>query len=256
MLDTKLEIQTGDIAVAQHRGARLHMEDRYSIVRAPGRGVFAAVFDGHNGSAVADILVGHLSDEFFRALAQSNDPAASFQRAFARLDALTADHDSGAAAAAVYLTPDSITVANAGDCAVYIAGGSFRQLTRKHRVDDLAERRRVAAAGAFIRDPYFIHEGRGLMITRGFGDCALRAAGLIAEPDIGAWPLSPADRHIILLTDGIADYVSPRDVGEGGTIASRLISRAQENASADNMTAVVIPLNPHARPVHHPAAMP
>jgi hypothetical protein len=59
---------------------------------------------------------------------------------------------------------------------VLVGSRKGRALTSDHRVDNLAERRRIRVAGGRIQGHDVMRDGRGLMVTRALGDISFRAA--------------------------------------------------------------------------------
>ena len=73
------------VGVATDVGLRAHMEDRWAVQATPG-GLFAAVYDGHGGTRVADQAAALLHLAVLRALQAGLDAGAALGRAFAELD--------------------------------------------------------------------------------------------------------------------------------------------------------------------------
>ena len=61
------------------------MEDRWAVHATPG-GLFAAVYDGHGGAAVADRAAAELHLAVLRALEAGLDPADALRQAFDELE--------------------------------------------------------------------------------------------------------------------------------------------------------------------------
>ena len=242
--------QHSRVQVRQHLGNRKTMEDRFSVREKKGVGIFLGVYDGHGGSDVADVLVHTVSAEFFYALDQTGDYETSMKMAYRAAERETWEYDCGSTAATAFINCKTMVYANAGDCAVFLAGSeSTYRLTPSHRIDHPTERARVTSAGASVQDPYYLHKGMGLMPTRAFGDRTMREVGLHAMPDIGSYILSPHDRYVILTTDGVCDAVDIpemdhllRSCDDPNKAAQRIIEQANSKGSSDNMTVLIVPV--------------
>ncbi len=225
------------------------MEDRFSILEKNKTGTFLGVYDGHGGSAVADVLVHTVSAEFFHALELIGDREIAMKMAYRAAERATREYDCGSTAATAFINCRTMVYANAGDCAIFVAGPeSICRLTPSHRIDDPTERDRVTTAGALVKAPYYLHKGLGLMPTRAFGDRTMREVGLHAMPDTGSYILSPKDRYIILTTDGVSDVVDIPELGQrlrsstdAEQAAQRIVELARKKGADDNMTVLVAP---------------
>ncbi len=237
------------VLIRQDQGARMNMEDRYSILDKSGMGTFVGVYDGHGGSDVADILVHTISEEFFSALSAAGDQEAAMKMAYGAADRKTSDYDCGATAANAFINCQKMVYANAGDCAIFVSGLKTKRLTPYHRVNNPAERARISSAGGLLMDPYYVHKGKGLMPTRGFGDKTMREVGLHSTPDVGCYIFSPGDRCVILTTDGISDVVDiplidqiMNNRPDLQAAAQMLVQEAIARGGDDNMTVLIAPV--------------
>lgn len=227
------------------------MEDFVRVVQPFGQAdLYAAVFDGHGGTAVsdraADRLHGILASELER---QSTGDA--LKSAFAKFESEVARERAGAVAVVCVLEGPTLTIANVGDChALVVSEGRQEILTVDHRVDNQEELRRVVAAGATIRGPYLcLPEGAGVMNARAFGDSSFKRIGVIAEPAVTSRDLRPEDDWLVLGSDGLWDPLTVehiaaivRSEATAATAADRLIKVAL-SAGDDNVSAVVVRLN-------------
>ena len=237
------------VGAAADIGRRPYMEDRWALQPTPG-GLFAAVYDGHGGSRVADRAAADLHLAVWRALRAGLDPADALRQAFGELDAATADAECGSTVAALLLTPESVTTAHVGDSRIVRVGQTGAQgLTQDHRIDAAGERTRVLRMGAELDPPYVVRGDRGLMMTRSLGDRWFRPVGVIPEPEVGRHALASDDVALVAATDGVWDVLSVEDAarvvrradtaqaGADALIAAALAARAH-----DNVTAVVVRL--------------
>lgn len=175
------------------QGLREEMEDVVTVeTGVPGGFMYAAVFDGHEGRAAANFLREELYGECLAAMEggaalQADDDLATAaaavrgafrtadERLLARLEGLTAaeDQKAGSTASVVFVRPDRILVAYAGDSRVVLCrAGEAEDLTHDHRPHGesemaLKEAGRIKAAGGWVS------KGRVcgfLAVSRAFGD--------------------------------------------------------------------------------------
>jgi serine/threonine protein phosphatase PrpC len=223
------------------------MEDRWAVQVTPG-GLFAAVYDGHGGSLVADRAAVELHPAVLRALSEGLGPADALRRAFGELATATDDFECGSTAAAFLLTSQVVFTANVGDSRVVRVNGSGAEvLTRDHRIDVAEERARVLRMGAGLDPPYVVRGGRGLMMTRSFGDSWFRPVGVIAEPEVGRHALGVDGVALVAATDGVWDVLDLEDAARvvrhaptAQAAANALIDAALAADAHDNVTAVVV----------------
>jgi serine/threonine protein phosphatase PrpC len=225
------------------------MEDRWAVQSTP-QGLFAAVYDGHGGVRVADRAAAELHDAVLRAGQAGLHPAEAFRRAFAELEAMTADEECGSTVAALLLSGAAVTTAHVGDSRVVRVGRHEAEaLTRDHRLDAGDERARVLRMGARLDPPYVIRGDRGLMMTRSLGDRWFRPVGVIAEPEVGRHALGADDVALVAATDGLWDVLGIEDAARivrraatGQAAADALIDAALAADASDNVTALVVRL--------------
>jgi serine/threonine protein phosphatase PrpC len=225
------------------------MEDRSTVLATP-QGLFAAVYDGHGGSRVADRAAERLHPAVARALRAGLDPAEALRRAFVEVDALTADEDCGSTVAALLLTGSSMTTAHVGDSRIVRVGATRADgLTRDHRIDAPGERVRVLRMGARLDPPYVVRGERGLMMTRSLGDRWFRPVGVIGEPEVAHHAVDPGDLAVVAATDGLWDVLGPEDAARivrasltAPAAARALVDTALAAGTSDNVTAVVVRL--------------
>jgi serine/threonine protein phosphatase PrpC len=170
---------------------------------------------------------------------------------------------------------EQLCVANTGDCVALLAhAGSSERLSMDHRADNAAELVRVLTAGGEvdydqhgtlrIYRPNDHFRLNGAMFTRSLGDFAFKSPAplLTSEPHVTQQQLSPADRLVLLTSDGVTDVLPDDDVLE---LALRAVDKARErtddgqelaqaaatevmcaalqSGSADNITAVTMLLD-------------
>ena len=91
--------------------------------------------------------------------------------------------------------------------------------------------------------------GGTLILTRAFGDYALKDSGVIVTPTIRKHFIRPFDRFVVIASDGIYDTMSDQDVislcdVEESTdkISKKIVATALEKGSQDNLCCCVIKL--------------
>ena len=227
-----------------------------------------AVLDGHGpeghniASRAAHALLSNL-----RALLENPacTPHTALRSAFAATAELLHSNPhaeaSGTTASVAVVHDATVTVANVGDSDIVLCQRrSCAMLTAHHRVSLEAERKRVAAAGALVRDGYVCdpHTDKMIALTRAFGDLDVKHLGLIATPHIAQFAYEHDD-VLILATDGLWDAhggIKPGDAArvvrkvldDGGNVnnvADQLVSVArggEQQLPFDDATVIVVKL--------------
>lgn len=221
------------------------MEDRVAT-GAVGGGTLVGVFDGHEGSVVAEYAAANALDLVKAALARGVDPDAMWSQVFARLDPDV--RHSGSTATLLFVRERRLSVAWVGDSrALLIGDWGCRVLTLDHRIDRAEELQRCVQAGAEVIPPYVIdpRTSQGLMMTRALGDRALRRIGIIPEPEVASVSLGAGDLGFVVASDGLWDVVS-NDEAAGicrtrgpETAAGHLVEAVVLRDGADNVSVVV-----------------
>ena len=179
---------------------------------------------------------------------------------------------AGCTSVVAVLVGNTVTVANAGDSRAVLcrAGGVTEALSFDHKPLQDRERNRIAAAGGFVNQ--FGRVNGNLNLSRSIGDMKYKQVPgippsgqmITAEPDIVQVTLNPADEFLILGCDGIWDcltneeavkYVRDRindktPVEIGREMLDEIISddpRASQGIGGDNMTVMIIDLQPKSR---------
>ncbi|KAF8071239.1 protein phosphatase [Scenedesmus sp. PABB004] len=253
------------------------------------------VFDGHGqeGKAVSHTVCEQLPRIMARLLAGKAAPAAggieaALTAAFPEANAcvrhragLDADL-SGSTGIVAVLAPHRLVAANLGDSRCVLGKVDARgavtavALSADHTPMDDKEAQRVVAAGGRIASFMCGDEPLGpprvwlrdvnvpgLCMTRSFGDYVAATVGVIDTPALLAAPLTPADKYVVLMSDGIFEFIDSQAVmeevhaaaraGLGPNDAARRLVRLarkswqeQEDDIIDDCTAVVIYLTPAA----------
>jgi serine/threonine protein phosphatase PrpC len=189
----------------------------------------------------------------------------------------------GCTALAAVLAGSQLFVANAGDGrAVLSRGGTAVPLSRQHTADLQDERERVLAAGGTVafRGGSWRVGTAALQVTRALGDFDLKVPAqqpsqqqqryspyscnplssasssssmpVTAEPEVVSLQLSGVDQFLILGTDGLWDVIGDQEavglvhdtVKDPFLCAKRLVMEALSRGSSDNVSAVVLFLQP------------
>jgi protein phosphatase 1L len=220
------------------------MEDR-AVAGPVAGGQLVAVFDGHDGALVAERAAARVLALVEAAVGAWSVSPALWRHVFAGLD-LDVAH-GGATATLLLVRGGELHAAWVGDSqAILVTDRAWRLLTPWHRLDRDDERQRVVAAGAVILWPYLLDpvSEQGLMVTRSLGDRALRAIGVIAEPECVTVPLGEGDVGLVAATDGLWDVVTDEEAATicrsepPETAAERLVELVALRDGADNVTVV------------------
>ncbi|MBQ6895668.1 MAG: Stp1/IreP family PP2C-type Ser/Thr phosphatase [Oscillospiraceae bacterium] len=226
---------------------RSENQDKYVAGRLLNTVSFGFVCDGMggvNGGAVASgILAKYIEDALFL---HNESPAFNQEKTVlgAIEDANMAIynmgnkkpeyHGMGTTVAGVVVDGDQCTVYHAGDSRVYIVrDGKLALITKDHSVvQELIDQNRLAPEEAYT------HPQRNLIT---------RAVGVSPQIQVDIAELEVAEGDILLCaTDGLTNFVSSSDIVEILTtdnvfaMADKLVDKALQNQSTDNITAVVL----------------
>lgn len=189
-----------------------------------------------------------------------------------RLTCNLPDHPihAGATAIIAVIVGRTLTVANAGDSrAVLCRGGDTIAMSFDHKPFDNREISRITMAGGFVNQ--FGRVNGNLNLSRSIGDLKYKQGPIppseqmiTAEPDITQILLEPRDEFVILGCDGIWDCLTNEQAVEyvrqrietktpaeiGTEMLDDIISvdpRVTQGIGGDNMTIMVVDLQPHSR---------
>jgi len=274
-VDTKAVTAAG---WAQDRGNRELMEDGTVFIDSFGgrvSSVYFAVFDGHGGREVVEMVTTELHDFILKELRRTPQVPDALRCAFQNCDKELRKRDKcqgGATACACVLQQEKqsrkIYTAHLGDSrAVLSRSGKAARLTSltDHVACDPVEKQRVINAGGTIVNDRV----SGLLnITRSFGNFMLKTPELPNDiisivPDITCIELSQSDSLVVVACDGIWDVMSDQEVvdivhegmealrslegrirQEGKSLAEILaryvIEEALERGANDNLSCVII----------------
>lgn len=101
-------------------------------------------------------------------------------------------------------------IANVGDTRALLSrNGVEQRLSLDHRLSEKSEHDRVTNSGGFILND---RVGGTLILTRAFGDYALKDSGVIATPTIRKHFIRPHDRFVVIASDGVYDTMTDQEV--------------------------------------------
>ena len=277
-------------AVASMQGWRASMEDSHCTLTFQSGGsnhYIFGVFDGHGGKLTAKVSAESLHKEIIKnfsidktehTMVEAKKCGAAMIKSFVTFDrqtlrslpAVQAHSDcSGTTANVVYILPDFLVVANAGDSRSIVgtlqkeakektpAADSIAAIAMSvdHKPKDKTERDRIVAAGGHVS---MNRVDGDLAVSRALGDFIYKDPELPSEkqkvspvPEIRIHKRSAGDRFMVLACDGVWDVMSNVDVAEfvaSGLkmrfdvekIATELLDFCLRKGSRDNMTAIVI----------------
>lgn len=185
---------------------------------------YFAVFDGHGGRAVVDMVTTELHILLLQELRRTTLISDALRAAFSNCDAelrRRSINNGGATACVCVLQQERLTrkmyTAHLGDSrAVMSHHGTASRLTSRsdHRATDPVERKRVLEAGGHIVN----NRVNGLLaMTRALGDNLLKMPNLARDvicnvPDITCTELTKEDTFVVLACDGVWDVMNDQEV--------------------------------------------
>ncbi|KFK32556.1 hypothetical protein AALP_AA6G258400 [Arabis alpina] len=262
-------------------GSRSTMEDAYLCLdnfmdsyglknSGDGPSAFYGVFDGHGGKHAADFACHHIpryivEDQEFPSEINKVISSAFLQTdiAFSEACAMDASLASGTTALAAILFGRLLVVANAGDCrAVLSRQGKAIEMSKDHKPMSSKEKRRIEASGGYVYDGYLNGQ---LNVARALGDFHMEGmkkkkdgsdgGPLIAEPELMTAKLTEEDEFLIIGCDGVWDVFMSQNAidfarrrlqehNDPVMCSKELVEEALKRKSGDNVTAVVVCLQP------------
>eukprot|EP01038_Epipyxis_sp_PR26KG_P011038 gene11038-14822_t len=237
------------------------------------------VLDGHGeqGDKVSEFVMRQIVVSLEKDPKLNTDPAAALKNTFVMTNtALMVTQikymTSGCTCVAVYVKENKLYVSNVGDSRAVMAYKNekgvttARDLSRDHKPDDPEEQARIEKWGGYVcpapepglsarvyLDPDFTMIG--LAMSRSLGDHAVKAIGVIPEPEITIFDLNQSDKYMIMASDGVWEFISSqeavdivdRNIDHGVEKACQvLIERAaqrwqeEEGDYRDDITAIIV----------------
>jgi protein phosphatase PTC2/3 len=208
----------------------------YPFVKKEKEAVFL-VLDGHGeqGDKISEFVMRQLVVSLEKHEHLQSDPAAALIDCFTRTNmALMVTPinymTSGTTCVCCYIRDRTLFVANCGDSRAVMAveenTGSdtlkARDLSRDHKPDDPEEQKRIEEWGGFIRpapEPglsarvYLDEEFTmiGLAMARSIGDFAVKAVGVIPQPEVTQFEINPDDQFMIMASDGVWEFIESQE---------------------------------------------
>jgi serine/threonine protein phosphatase PrpC len=239
----------------QNQGSRKYMEDEFILVPKFYKDFdLAAVFDGHGGSYVSEFCAKNIQTVLLRCINQSNgNIRKALVQCFHDLDDeldVTKSRSTGSTCLVILCDgKNQMWVANAGDSRAVMSKSksSCIILSKDHKPDFPAERKRIEDNGGFILN-YGVWRVNGeLAVSRSIGDKKYRPL-VIATPDVKRVRIDPKENSMLILaTDGLWDVVKNTQAIRVATHAHRnktsickaLLQKAMDNNMEDNITILV-----------------
>ena len=205
------------------------------------------VFDGHGaktGGIVSEFVRNNLPRILFgyRFLQSGMYSACSWIQNCITVSKKSESECGGTTAILGVVEGSKLTIANVGDSrAVGVLKGKTTQLSHDHNVDYPLEKKRVKKAGGVIFNGYVCVDGRGLAVTRSFGDLPFHKNNVVtATPEIKTFTVQAGDK-LIFASDGLWDVMSNEEVV---TFLKKhsindLVKKARELGSKDDITVAV-----------------
>ncbi|PJE57849.1 MAG: hypothetical protein COU81_03975 [Candidatus Portnoybacteria bacterium CG10_big_fil_rev_8_21_14_0_10_36_7] len=206
------------LAVLQDKGPRSYMEDTHCIIRNDKHNsILAGIFDGHGGDEVSNYLVQKMTKDLPSQITGSK----SFDTVITKFFTETSKEAQlkfkcGSTAIMFYINNDNLHVANAGDSRLVIFRDTkVKQITRDHRVENSAEKKRLLEAGGRVGNHYVWKGIKGLMPTRSIGDAYFSDVGVISRPELFVTkaPIKKGE-YFVVATDGLWDELPNKSVQE------------------------------------------
>lgn len=247
--------------------------DNFSDMK--GQGLFC-VCDGHGGQDIVNFLKEHFSNTLEENLSrigessnqscfgcaggskskEQDDVMEKIVSTFGEVDSKCSDiKSSGSTVACCLIRPGAkdtryMFVANVGDTRVVLSrkDGTITRLTYDHTATDEKEKKRIEAAGGFILRDRILGI---LSVARAIGDHTMKKY-VISEPHTEIVKLTENEDFVIIACDGVWDVFKDEDavsfIKEGlekkeftqEEAASKLVKKAVENGSQDNITVLVV----------------
>lgn len=242
----------------ENKDNRNYMEDQAisidNLNNDPNKILFC-LFDGHGGGDVSKFLQENFATYFKQKLPFQNH-FDDIKNLFNTLDEKIRElnvPDIGSTATIVYIEKIKgkkiLYCANIGDSrCVLVNNNGLMRLSYDDRVEDQKEKERIINQGGVIFNNRVY--GR-LMLSRSFGDWAIKEYGVIAEPHITKIEINDNDSYIIIASDGLWDVIKDEEC-KGFTeiyedtfeTCKNLVQECLSRGSGDNISCFVIRLKP------------
>ena len=188
---------------------------------------------GHEGDQVAEFVMRQMVVSLEKHPSLSSHPEEALKDTFNKTNtALMATPieymTSGCTCVCIYVRDKEIYVANCGDSRAVMAtvaedgAAKARDLSIDHKPDDPLEEARIKEWGGYVLPPlgpglsarvYLDpqHTKIGLAMARSIGDFAVKAVGVISEPEVKRYDVSEQDAFFIMASDGVWEFISSQE---------------------------------------------
>jgi len=238
----------------QNARNREYMEDQGKSVENLGGNpnqMLFCIFDGHGGGEVSKFLQNNFYTEM-RQLLPFNDYFKGFLNLFRSLDKKIQSLNvptMGSTGTVIFIEKTkgkkTLYCANVGDsrCILVNRKGVMR-MSYDDRVDDPKETERIMSTGGVIVN------GRvygTLMLSRSFGDWAIKSYGVIVDPHVTKIELSDDDLFLIIASDGVWDVIKDeecmqfyRNSKNTLDLCKNIVAESLKRGSQDNISCFAV----------------
>ena len=234
--------------VYEMQGKKYSMEDK-SIALSLGPDIdLFAVFDGHGGSSVSNLLEAEFPQMVTGVLKVSDSSTLinNLTAGFRSLDNVFSRHTAGSTATGALIIQNDIYVFNLGDSRTYVLDNNYNTIfeTLDHKPGDENETFRIKNSGGYVER----NRVNGILaVSRAFGDSDFKRK----TDDYGDYTVSstPDIRHVrlesgyvVIGCDGVWDVLNMSDIeNEVKKLDCKgLVQKAFDNLSSDNISAIIV----------------
>ncbi|XP_022103749.1 protein phosphatase 1F-like [Acanthaster planci] len=273
--DLRLPPRLHQVSLYAVKNTRKRMEDRHVIVpdlnalfnlKNDKERSFYAVYDGHGGTDAAMYACQHLHGNAIRQDCFLDDPSKALAKSFQITDegflkkARREGLGSGTTGVAVIIESDTLHISWLGDSQVYLMReGQPVTLMEPHKPERPDERSRIEQLGGCVLFFGVWRVNGTLAVSRAIGDPDQKPY-ISSDADMTTMPLTGNEDCIIIACDGLWDVVEPKVVcriiqesingaSDMDSVAHRLVVEAKTSGSNDNITVLVVFLNPTQREI-------
>ncbi|KAI1729183.1 protein phosphatase 2C domain-containing protein [Ditylenchus destructor] len=259
-------------SLSSQKNRKPKMEDRHTILPTFSvltkeeniSGSFFAVFDGHHGSECASYCASHFHDTLLELRQSEENKNNLLKKVFESFDkrlTLRCKHEnikSGTTASCVYISDGVAYLGWCGDSSIgMLQNDCVVTLSSRHQPDDPEEQKRIEDAGGMVVLIQGEPRVNGVLnISRSLGD--IQAKPMISStPDTRKYTLTDTDYLLFLASDGVWDslvedeilfslkeFVATHSTDDYKSLADFISQKAKENGSSDNLTLIVVFLQP------------
>ncbi|XP_033115788.1 protein phosphatase 1E-like [Anneissia japonica] len=227
---------------------------------------FYAVYDGHGGIDASHYAATHLHCHVVSNSEFKSNKANALRAGFTVTDDKFVDKAkreglrSGTTGIAIVHDGDMLHVGWIGDSqALVMKQGRAITVMNPHKPDREDEKKRIEELGGCVVWFGAWRVNGSLAVSRAIGDADHRPY-VSGTPDVTSVKLDGDEDCFVLACDGLFDTVSLQDVcdvvqncintdSEYSTVSHKLVSVAKERGSTDNITCIVVFLNPQKREI-------